>query len=672
MRGRDELKSGRWQRWFGMNQLTSVVLLLAAAVAAVFVYQRGQDLNWDLLNYHFYTGYALLTGRYAHDVAAAGLQSFLHPATNVFAYVSLRYLPFPFSAWCILLVQLASLPAVALIAREVGKGLGYRLGSVSQILAVLLCLLSPLWWSELGTTFFSSWIAPAILWGAYLLIRCLSAHQVSHRSLFAAGALLGLAAGLKLTNAPFAVAGFCVLLLLYDGDMRLFARRAMIFVVGGFLGFLLTAWWYGYLWVEWKSPLFPLYNSIFASPYYDLESYRDIRWKFFSFDEFWNYLYQSALGTVKTSEIKFADARILLTCALVSIALVIALLRKPVTNLGKPGLAVLIFVGVSFVLWAALFAYQRYLIPVELLLGLVGWILIARIFTRESFRVAAMAVLLVLCAWSLKVPDWGHGKVDVGVNKPFSLVLPERLASTPARYLVVGAPISYVLPYLDSDSVFYGLNFSSQSKDLIAQRLAEPSPLPVRILAEDSYLPGIWKHLKQFGFTAETHSLDCSYLLTAVGRYSACEVVPGRYAPGTSGIIVNAAFGEADIGAKKAVLWESGFSYPEFWGRWTSGDIAQVGFQACLPKGALRVSITAQAFGNNIGQPVRFTLGTQDEVATFGQSFSNTSLYFVNTQDCADRLTIHIPAAAPSAEQEPGQDSRRLGLGFTRIEIIKE
>src|SRR5690606_30560951 len=123
------------------------------------------------------------------------------------------------------------------------------------------------------------------------------------------------------------------------------------------------------------------------SPYYDLESYRDIRWKFFSFDEFWNYLYQSAVGTIKTSEIAFADIRILLISALVPISLLVTLLRRPVAKQGKSATAVLVYVGVSFFLWAALFAYQRYLIPVELLLGLVAWILVSRIVTRESLRV---------------------------------------------------------------------------------------------------------------------------------------------------------------------------------------------------------------------------------------------------------------------------------------------
>ena len=665
---------GVWQRWFNMSRVAIYLLLLAAVAAFAFVYQRGQDLNWDLQNYHFYTGYALLTGRYAHDIAAAGFQSFLHPGTNVFAYLSLRYLPFPFSAWSILLVQLASLPAVALIAREVGRGLGYRQVTLSQVLALLLCLLSPLWWSELGTTFFSSWISPAILWGVYFLVRSFSGAQVSHRGLFFAGALLGFASGLKLTNGPFALAGFSVMLLTYDGDLRLFMRRVLVFVAGGVFGFMLTAWWYGYLWVEWKSPLFPLYNAIFASPYSDPGNIRDMRWKFYSFWEFWDYLYQSAVGTLKTSEVKFADARILLISALVPVALLVTLLRKPAVKQRKSGTAVLVFVGVSFVLWAAMFAYQRYLIPLELLLGLVAWVLVARIFNRESLRVVVLLVLVALSAVALKVPDWGHGKVDVGAGNPFSLVLPERLASTPARYLVVGSKISYLLPYLHADSIFYGLAWSQQLKALVAQRLREPSPMPIRILVEDPGLHAIWvwAYLIELGFTPETHSLECSYLKTARGRYSACEVVAAAPTLPTSGVIVNAAFAEDDFAQKKGVLWVSGFKAPESWGRWSDGATAEIGLQACLPQGPLRVSVTARALGANIGQPVRFTLGSQDKFVTFGDSLSNKSLSFVNKQDCADRVTIHVPAAAPPAKDESGPNSKRPRLGFSRLEIVKE
>lgn len=654
---------------FRMNRLMIFVMLLVGIVAFIFVYDRGQDLNYDLLNYHYYTGYALLHGRYEQDIAAAGFQSFLHPATNVMAYISLRHLPFPFSAWSILLVQLASVPAVALIAWEVGKGLGYRQVSLAQVLAFLLCLLSPLWWSELGTTFFSSWIAPAILWGTYFLVRCLSVPSVSFGGILVAGALLGFATGLKLTNAPFVVAAFTVLLFLSrDSDFRALVHRTLFFMLGGIFGFALTAWWYGYLWTEWKNPLFPLYNAVFASPYYDLKNYRDFRWKFFSLWEFFSYIGQTAVGTVKTSEIRFVDARFLA----ISVLAAIALLRKPVVRLGKQGEAVLIFFLVSFLLWAVLFAYQRYLIPVEVLLGLVAWILLARIFKREWPRVVVLMCLVVLSAGTIKIPDWGHGPVDIGARKPFSLRLPEHLANTPARYLVVGAPVSYLLPYLHAESIFYGLNFSKQSKALIAERLREPSPLPVRVLLEDRNLPTVWKHLGYLGFARDSNSLVCTDLSTVVADYSVCEIVLGKRLVSPDGVVVSTGFSEAEYSQRKGVLWARGLSHQEYWGRWSDGDSVEIGLVNCLPQGVVRVAVTAQAFGPNVGKPIRFTLGEQDGFASFSQSIDKVFISFVNQNKCTDKLTIYIPEATTPAELKLSSDARKLGIGLVRVEIIKE
>jgi hypothetical protein len=79
-------------------------------IAFAFVYKRGQDINWDLLNYHYFTGYTLLDGNFKYDIAPSGLQSFLNPVPNVLAYLALSQLPFPVSAWMIAGVQLLALP----------------------------------------------------------------------------------------------------------------------------------------------------------------------------------------------------------------------------------------------------------------------------------------------------------------------------------------------------------------------------------------------------------------------------------------------------------------------------------------------------------------------------------------------------------------------------------
>ena len=45
----------------------------------------GKDLNWDLLNYHYYLPFGLLAGRLQQDFFAASGQSYLNP---------LGYVPF--------------------------------------------------------------------------------------------------------------------------------------------------------------------------------------------------------------------------------------------------------------------------------------------------------------------------------------------------------------------------------------------------------------------------------------------------------------------------------------------------------------------------------------------------------------------------------------------------
>jgi hypothetical protein len=60
-------------------------LLIAAytAFAAVLSFHLGQDMNWDLQNYHFYNPYQLLAGRFDKDILVAGVQSFFNPVLDL-------------------------------------------------------------------------------------------------------------------------------------------------------------------------------------------------------------------------------------------------------------------------------------------------------------------------------------------------------------------------------------------------------------------------------------------------------------------------------------------------------------------------------------------------------------------------------------------------------------
>lgn len=498
-----------------------IFYLVCTIGTAYFVYQRGQDRNWDLLNYHYYQGYALWTDRFMQDVAAANLQSFLNPIINLFAYLSLTYLPYPLNAWSFLVIQLASIPAIVLLAKEIGGALGYTKTLIPSVSTILLCLLSPMWASELGTTFFSSWTAPFILWGVYFLYTGNSEVSSSRTQTVLSGVLFGLATGLKLTNAPYAVAALLMIaVLVYGESWQNTASKFAYFLIGCGAGFVFSAWWHWHLWVTWENPVFPLYNAIFKSEYYDYVNFRDSRWIFSSLQDFMLFLVQSSFGTNKASEVPFADIRYLVLASLAPATL----LFKPATKLNRQLISFLTFMFFGLFLWAVMFAYQRYLIPLELLLGLVIWIFVARIVEREWLRKGLIIGLTLLSAYMMKIPDWGHAPMTAGEKNPFSIKIDKKLTATPARYIVVGVPISYVLPSFHSASIFYGVGFSRQVDELVYQRLAEPSDMPLRILAKDADAYSLLERLKRTGFNPSENLLACDYFTTGIGRYIVCEV----------------------------------------------------------------------------------------------------------------------------------------------------
>ena len=63
------------------------VFCLPAAVCAAWTVYAGKDVNWDLLNYHYYLPFELLAGRLGQDFFAASAQSYLNPIGYVPFYL---------------------------------------------------------------------------------------------------------------------------------------------------------------------------------------------------------------------------------------------------------------------------------------------------------------------------------------------------------------------------------------------------------------------------------------------------------------------------------------------------------------------------------------------------------------------------------------------------------
>ena len=70
----------------------TLFLLFFTICCAMYSLWAGQDVNWDILNYHLYIPYAFLNGRFLTDVMPAGIHTFLNPLLDVPYYWMVLYL----------------------------------------------------------------------------------------------------------------------------------------------------------------------------------------------------------------------------------------------------------------------------------------------------------------------------------------------------------------------------------------------------------------------------------------------------------------------------------------------------------------------------------------------------------------------------------------------------
>jgi hypothetical protein len=518
-----------WQRtaaWFRLAGPWPVAALCVIGAFA-FIARRGQDQNYDLLNYHFFAGYAALTGR-STDVAPMGLPSFFDPLPSALAYLAYAKLSFPWSAFLIGAVQLCVVPFVVLVQRELCAGSRHGAADPQASAALLIGFASPLWLSELGTSFYSSTTATLVVAAMWLILRAARGDAVTSVWLLPAGALLGLAMGLKLTNAIYVPAAICAIVAAHrTRRQRGTASSCAWLVLGALAGFAPTAPWYVGLAQAYRSPLFPLFNGWLRSPYAPPIDVRDARWAFPSVADWIRFVFAASFGTQATSEVPFADARLALGLML---ALAVAATRPwrrraAATIPDAAGTALLTFVATSVLAWSFALAYQRYLVADELLLGATIYVLARRLPLRRPWQGAMLGTALVVTCLCLRVPDWVHVTPPSRGNV-FGLRVPAPLANEPADYLVAGAPMSFAFAFLQPDSRFVRIDFLPELDPVVNFAIAGFGARPVRLLAtEDALVPAL-QRASHWGYS--TLGQPCMELRSTMIRMRWCDLHPRR------------------------------------------------------------------------------------------------------------------------------------------------
>lgn len=456
-----------------VNLIACLSLMAMAGNISVHV---GQDASFDLKNYHWYNAYAYLGNRLGQDIAPAMLQSFLNPLVDVPYFLLATSFPdypgyaaFLQGSYYGLLVFILAKLALHLFGNPPDKlqpqlaldedrhGLAFRVhfprATLQVIAAVAVGASGTATLSQFGTTSNEIQISVLVMAGIYLLVTSLGADHPTRRA-FLAGAVIGAAAGLKLTAAPY-VLGASAAFGHVCWRRTTLRRQFLPFLLALATAFLLLQGpWSLRLYQAYDNPLFPLYNHLFASEWWETSPLvtasffpRDLlQWFFYP-------LYWVKQNYWLVMDGGFRDARI--ATAFLGLVILQPGLWRDRHEITGPAMAwhlLTLFFLVSYTAWLLAFSTYRYLVPLEMLSG----ILLVGAWKRVGGRRFALSAMVVatgaLLAWS-RYPDYGHTAISPGVVAAEA----PRLQAGALVLLLGDAPMSYVAPSFQKDIRFIGV-----------------------------------------------------------------------------------------------------------------------------------------------------------------------------------------------------------------------
>ncbi|HEX6528587.1 MAG TPA: hypothetical protein VF004_02120 [Burkholderiales bacterium] len=419
-----------------------MVFGLPAIVCAAWALRAGKDVNWDLLNYHYYVPFQLLAGRIEQDFFAASAQSYLNPV---------GYLPFYLmvaGGWHSVVVSSVlaaahslSIGFLYLLARRLFAHLPPGQQTEFSVLATVLGAASGVYWMTVGGSFLDPLLVPPMLAGLLLLLR--EGPRAGRRAAFA-GALFGAAAALKYSNAVYVLAALPLAIAMRGGFAYLIgAATAFVVLAGPWLGLMLR---------EFGNPVFPLFNGWFRSP--DYLEYNMVSERFALRDPvaLLAFPFQMAtLGPRIYAENFAPDLRFAALVLTLPGVAVLAIRRsaRAAAALRGPGWRMLVFFGGALALWITSSANARYGIIVLLLAGLCLARFVELLLPARAARVALALLLVVQVGIGIVAspPRWFISAEWSGRWLPYEV--PERATREPALYLTVEIlPMAVVAPYL--------------------------------------------------------------------------------------------------------------------------------------------------------------------------------------------------------------------------------
>jgi len=673
------------------------ITLLGITFAALLAVYSGQDMNPDLINYHFYSGYLSFNKeRLLTDVIPSNIQGYLNPYIYSLYFLLYQIMSPIFVGAIIGGIHGLNFVCIYLIARLCLSHWPIQKTRIASFLCAVFGLLNPFFLSMVGASW-SDNLTPILILPALAIILYYKFQPENndktptgvigkrYMAFALAGLLLGLSTGFKLTNVAFVIglipAWLIGISFSNDSLVRTYIKELVFTFTGITIGFLVVnGSWMWSLWINFQSPMFPFYNNVFKSLQI-IEIWTNIpAWAAaHSLLDYLIYPFNWVIGIPPKTEWDFRDPRFAVIYILIFLRITYHFLRTykssifttaPVEN-GTPNYIVnrwnfmFIWGAVSYLFWLNQFGALRYLIPVTLLTGLVILILLDGFVTKKNTLMVFFAIIGMVCLVMIQQPPYGRLPWS---QSWYPVKLPELLAKEPALYF--NRDSSLILPFFPKESRFFGFVYLDPPDGLtqFVKNEIQHSTMPMRTLTAARWTTRDDDQLAMLSL--RRNPFDCLTFDANWIKYETCRVEKI-----TTGIIPIQMPNVFQIDLNKVhlngVSNVDGFSSVEPVGTWTEGPTANIKLAGNLPAN-FDLTLTAYAFAKNAEIGIDIIIGDQKRRIKLGSAMTSIVLPYTFKSDTAagSSIRFEIPfPTSPSEVDNKSADFRKLGVFIQSLRI---
>jgi hypothetical protein len=419
----------------------------------------GQDRNQDLTNYHIYNAFSYLNNKFDVDFAAAGVQTFFNPILDVFFYTLNTNLPVKLFGFLMGVLHGLIFIAIFFISKILLNHQSKNYSNEYIFLIAFIACLTPNFLAGLGNSMGDNSTAIFEIFAFMMILNRIDKikfNTVINQLYFCIpGLLAGIGVGLKLTNAPFALA-MCASFLFLRKKFIFKSYLAFLFGISVVSGILISGgFWHLKLWSLYGNPFFPQFSNIFVNTWSSL-AFESHSWVPQSLQEIFLWPFITSLDYHRLGEGLVHQFLWPLFYGLLILKLIFYFFKSNKFSQFKKSdlnLYFFSFIILGYIFWMLVFSIQRYIVTIELLVPLAIAILIneGSNYKKTLYILIASALFILFGGFG----TWGHTK---WIEPPFSAEIPN-LSSSDINSSTVfltrhGMPLSWIASFFPSNLSF--------------------------------------------------------------------------------------------------------------------------------------------------------------------------------------------------------------------------